>query len=66
MTADSLAITQLPRIRTVLSRGVHRRGWARTRYYPFAYPRLDPLVAEALPVDLMRSRAAEINDLAAC
>ena len=62
--ASSLAITQLPRIRTVLSRTFSEPLRPNARY-PFAYPRLDPLVAEALPVDLMRSRPAEINDLAA-
>jgi hypothetical protein len=53
--ARSLSITEMPRIRAVLSRaytdGLGKPG------QPFAYPRLDPLVAEALPAALMRSRA---------
>ena len=61
--ARALSITLLPRIRAVLSRadsdGLHRHG-----NYPFEYPRLDPLVADALPAELIRGRAAEINDLA--
>jgi tetratricopeptide (TPR) repeat protein len=61
--ARSLSITQMPRIRTVLGR-TFTDGIRNNTRYPFAYPRLDPLVAEALPVPLMRSRAAEINDLA--
>ncbi|HEV2929896.1 MAG TPA: hypothetical protein VGW74_14480, partial [Propionibacteriaceae bacterium] len=62
-TARSLSIAELPRIRAVLSRTFSEPLRTDARY-PFAYPRLDPLVAEALPAALMRSRAAEINDLA--
>ena len=62
-TANALGITQLPQIRAVLSEA-YTKGLGQDRYHPFAYPRLDPLVADALPADLIRSRAAEINDLA--
>ena len=55
--ARSLSITQLPQIRAVLSE-TYTDGIRDNDRYPFAYPRLDPLVADALrrPADAQPGR----------